>query len=53
MVAGRAFTSADALDGLLSVIDRTFVKRFLGEGNPLAVACALDDPRVRRRAGAG
>lgn len=36
MVAGRSFTSADAIDGSLSVIvDRAFVERFLGEGNPL------------------
>lgn len=36
LTAGRAFTSADALDGSFSVIvDRTFVERFLGDGNPL------------------
>jgi hypothetical protein len=48
MVAGRAFTSADALDGSLSVIvDRTFVKRFLGEGNPLGRRLRFsDDPRA-------
>jgi hypothetical protein len=48
MVAGRAFTRADALDGSVSVIvDRRFVERFLGEGSPLGRRLRfIDDPRT-------
>jgi hypothetical protein len=48
MVAGRAFTRADALDGSMSVIvDRRFIERFLGEGSPLGRRLRfIDDPRT-------
>jgi hypothetical protein len=48
LIAGRTFTDADAVDGSLSVIvDRRFVERFLGDGNPLGRRLRFhDDPRT-------
>jgi putative ABC transport system permease protein len=49
LVAGRPFTAADALEGSNTVIvDRAFVARFLGEGNPLGRRLRFtdDDPRT-------